>query len=57
MRPAKGQSTSEGEISLVLVLERARNEVEIRLPGKYPLSAQIAGALKTIPGIVAVEHV
>ena len=58
LRQATGQgSGSEGEVSLILVLERERNEVEIRLPGKYPVSAQIAGALKTIPGIVAVEHV
>jgi DNA polymerase-3 subunit alpha len=31
--------------------------VEIKLPGRFPVSAQIAGALKAIPGIVAVEHV
>ncbi|NDA48329.1 MAG: DNA polymerase III subunit alpha, partial [Alphaproteobacteria bacterium] len=47
----------EGEVSLVVMLEQDQSEVEIRLPGRYQVSAQIAGALKSIPGIVAVEHV
>jgi len=32
-------------------------EVEVKLPGKFSVSPQVAGALKTVPGIVAVEHV
>ena len=47
----------EGEVSLVLMIERDRSEVEIRLPGKFQVSPQVAGAIKAIPGIVAVEHV
>ncbi|MBV9246505.1 MAG: DNA polymerase III subunit alpha [Methylobacteriaceae bacterium] len=47
----------EGEISLVLMLEAGKSEVEVKLPGRYQVSPQIAGALKAIPGIVAVEHV
>ena len=47
----------EGEVSIVVMLEQDQSEVEIRLPGRYQVSAQIAGALKSIPGIVAVEHV
>ena len=46
----------EGEVSLVLMLGDSRSEVEIRLPGKYQVTAQVAGALKAIPGIVSVEH-
>ncbi len=46
----------EGEVSLVLMLEKDRSEVEVKLPGKFQVSAQVAGALKAIPGIVAVEH-
>jgi DNA polymerase III subunit alpha len=33
-----------------------RGEVEIKLPGKFFVSPQVADALKAIPGIVAVEH-
>ena len=46
----------EGEVSLVLMLAADRSEVEVRLPGRFQVSAQVAGALKAIPGIVAVEH-
>lgn len=44
----------DGEVSLVMLLE-AGTEVEIRLPGRYRVSPQVAGALKTVPGVVAVE--
>jgi DNA polymerase III subunit alpha len=44
----------DGEISLVLLTRSG--EVELRLPGKFHVNAQIAAALKSIPGIVAVEH-
>jgi DNA polymerase-3 subunit alpha len=47
----------EGEVSLVLILGPQDGEVEIRLPGRYSVSAAIAGALKAAPGVVAVEQV
>ncbi len=47
-------SRGEGEVSLVLL--RGPDEIEMRLPGKYHVSTEIAGALKAIPGIVSVEH-
>ena len=50
-------SRGEGEVSIVVALERMASEVEIKLPGGYSVSADVAGALKTIPGVLAVEHV
>ena len=47
----------EGEVSLVVILGPQEGEVEIRLPGRYAVSAAIAGALKAAPGVVAVEQV
>jgi len=47
----------EGEVSLVLILGPQDGEVEIRLAGRYAVSAAIAGALKAAPGVVAVEQV
>jgi DNA polymerase-3 subunit alpha len=47
----------EGEVSLVLLLGPQDGEVEIRLPGRYAVSAAVAGALKAAPGVVAVEQV
>jgi DNA polymerase-3 subunit alpha len=49
------RARGEGEVSLVLILEGGAREVEIRLPGRYQASAQIAGALKAVPGVVQVE--
>ncbi len=46
----------EGEVSLVVVLG-PKEEVEIRLPGRYAVGPAVAGALKATPGVVAVEHV
>jgi DNA polymerase-3 subunit alpha len=45
----------EGEVSLVLILDSGDREVEIRLPGRYQASPQIAGALRAVPGVVHVE--
>ncbi len=47
----------EGEVSLVLLLESNRSEVEVKLPGRFRITPQIAGAIKAIPGIVEVEQV
>jgi DNA polymerase-3 subunit alpha len=47
----------DGEVSLVVILGPKDGEVEIRLPGRYAISAAIAGALKAAPGVVAVEQV
>ncbi len=49
--------SAQGEGEVALILQSATGEVEVKLPGKYQVSAQAAGALKAIPGIVAVEHV
>jgi len=32
-------------------------EVEIRLPGRFKVSPQIAGAIKAVPGVVQVEAI
>jgi DNA polymerase-3 subunit alpha len=47
----------EGEVSLILMLGEGAREVEVRLPGKYRVSPQIAGALKAVPGVEAVQLV
>jgi DNA polymerase-3 subunit alpha len=41
-------------VSFVLML-RGGAEVEVKLPGRYPISPQIAGAMKAVPGVVEVE--
>ncbi|HTV33033.1 MAG TPA: DNA polymerase III subunit alpha [Methylocella sp.] len=47
----------QGDADVSVVLTTTLGEVEIRLPGKYAVSPQTALALKSVPGILAVEHV
>jgi DNA polymerase-3 subunit alpha len=46
----------DGEVSMVLMLDRG-TEVEVRLPGRFKVSPQIAGAIKAVPGVVLVDAV
>jgi len=53
--PARA-ANDNGEVALVLMLGEG-TEVEVKLPGRFKVSPQIAGAIKTVPGVVAVEAV
>jgi DNA polymerase-3 subunit alpha len=46
----------EGEVSVVLMLGEGR-EVEVRLPGRYTISPQIASALRAVRGVAQVDLV
>jgi DNA polymerase-3 subunit alpha len=46
----------DGEVSIVCQREAGDDEIELRLPGGYPISAQITNDLKAIPGVLSVEH-
>jgi len=48
------QASAEGEVSMVLMLAQGA-EVEVKLPGRFKVSPQIAGAIKAVPGVVTVE--
>ncbi|HLW92708.1 MAG TPA: DNA polymerase III subunit alpha, partial [Roseiarcus sp.] len=50
------RAKGEGEVSLIVMLGKQEGEVEIRLPGRFAVSAAIAGSLKSVEGVVAVEH-
>jgi DNA polymerase III subunit alpha len=55
--PARpGPAKSDGEVSMILLLDQG-TEVEVKLPGRFKVSPQIAGAIKAVPGVVAVEAV
>ena len=49
------KARGEGEVSLVLILDEGDREVEVRLPGKYMATPQIAGAIRAVPGVVDVH--
>ena len=46
----------DGEIHFVLMLADG-GEVEVKLPGRFKVSPQIAGAIKAVPGVVEVQLV
>jgi DNA polymerase-3 subunit alpha len=52
----KGHDKADGEVALILLLNEG-TEVEVKLPGRFKVSPQIAGAIKAVPGVVAVEAV
>ena len=47
---------ADGEVTLVMLLD-LETEAEIRLPGRFKVSPQIAGAIKAVPGVVDVQTV
>jgi DNA polymerase-3 subunit alpha len=44
----------EGEVTLVIRLEDG-SEAEIKLPGRFKVTPQVAGAIKAVPGVVQVD--
>jgi DNA polymerase III subunit alpha len=44
----------DGDVSLVMMLD-LETEVEMKLPGRFRVSPQIAGAIKAVSGVVDVQ--
>jgi len=51
---AKPSSSADGDVSLVIMLD-LETEVEMKLPGRFKVSPQIAGAIKAVSGVVDVQ--
>jgi DNA polymerase-3 subunit alpha len=47
-------SGADGDVSLVMMLD-LQTEVEMKLPGRFKVSPQIAGAIKAVAGVVDVQ--
>jgi DNA polymerase-3 subunit alpha len=45
---------ADGDVSLVMLLD-LETEVELKLPGRFKVSPQIAGAIKAVSGVVDVQ--
>ena len=59
--PVRGPQTkptsiagADGDVSLVMMLD-LETEVEMKLPGRFKVSPQIAGAIKAVSGVVDVQ--
>ena len=45
---------ADSDVSLVIMLD-LETEVEMKLPGRFKVSPQIAGAIKAVSGVVDVQ--
>jgi DNA polymerase III subunit alpha len=52
--PQLKSSATDGDVSLVLMLD-LETEVELKLPGRFKVSPQIAGSIKAVSGVVDVQ--
>jgi DNA polymerase-3 subunit alpha len=48
-------SHGDGDVSLIVLGDGSRGEVEVKLPGRYRVSPQVAGALRAVPGVIEVQ--
>jgi DNA polymerase-3 subunit alpha len=51
---SKPSGGADGDVSLVMMLD-LETEVEMKLPGRFKVSPQIAGAIKAVAGVVDVQ--
>jgi DNA polymerase-3 subunit alpha len=56
IEPIAKRLDSKGDGEVILMLELGdRTEVQIKLPGRFKVSPQIAGAIKAVPGVLDVR--
>ena len=55
-KPTAAGGGADGDVSLVIMLD-LETEVEMKLPGRFKVSPQIAGAIKAVSGVVDVQTV
>jgi DNA polymerase-3 subunit alpha len=53
-KPVAAPVGGDGDVSLVIMLD-LETEVEMKLPGRFKVSPQIAGAIKAVSGVVDVQ--
>jgi DNA polymerase-3 subunit alpha len=53
-RVSAPRPSGDGDVSLVMLLD-LETEVEIKLPGRFRVSPQVAGAIKAVSGVVDVQ--
>ena len=50
------EARGDGDVSMILLMDGG-SEVEVKLPGRFRVSPQLAGAIKAVPGVVSVEAI
>ncbi len=50
------KNKGDGEISIIIPVEGGVREVEMKLSGRFQATPQVAGLLRTLPGVLSVEQ-
>ncbi|MCW5674920.1 MAG: DNA polymerase III subunit alpha [Xanthobacteraceae bacterium] len=53
---AEAKAETKGEVNIVVSLEEGLSEVEVKLPGKYPISPLVAGNVRAVEGVLEVQE-
>lgn len=53
---AEANAETKGEVNIVVSLEEGLSEVEVKLPGKYPISPLVAGNVRAVEGVLEVQE-
>jgi DNA polymerase-3 subunit alpha len=54
---AEAKAETKGEVNIVVSLDEGLSEVEVKLPGKYSISPQIAGNVRAVEGVLEVQEI
>jgi len=56
-KPAEPKIEAKGEVNIVVSLDEGQSEVEVKLPGRYSISPQIAGNVRAVEGVLEVQEI
>ncbi len=52
-----GNGDAKGEVNVIVSLDGGRSEVEVKLPGRYSITPQLAGNIRAVGGVMAVQEI
>ncbi len=53
---SKSKAEGKGEVNIIVSLDEGLAEVEVKLPGRYSISPQIAGNVRAVEGVLEVQE-
>jgi DNA polymerase-3 subunit alpha len=56
-KPTEAKVEAKGEVNIIVSLEEGLSEVEVKLPGRYSISPQVAGNVRAVEGVLEVQEI
>jgi len=50
------KADAKGEVAIIVSLDGGLSEVEVKLPGRFPVSPQVAGNVRAVEGVLEVQE-